>query len=117
MGLKPGVTKVTGTGSGNDVWVMLDAGAHQMLDFTDAGMASTFRQSIPDLERVMGQLISHLTMSGCGINFVEIADGVFQQETSRLLTSKAFRELIDVVLLAAGDAMGAAQGVRTLQEA
>ena len=36
-GVRAGVTKVTGTGSGGDYWVMLDAGAHRMLDFTDAG--------------------------------------------------------------------------------
>ena len=51
LGARPGATKVTGTGSGNDYWVMLDAGAHQMLDFTDVGLASTYLQPITLLER------------------------------------------------------------------
>lgn len=116
VGVRPGATKVTGTGSGNDYWVMLDAGAHMMLDFTDAGLASSFRQPIPVLEDVMAQLVGHLTLGGCGLNLVEIADGVFQQENRRLLTSPIVHDLIDVVVLAASDAMGAAQGVRSLTE-
>jgi hypothetical protein len=116
IGVKPGSTKVTGTGSGNDYWVMLDAGAHRMLDFTDAGLASTFRQPIPVLESVMTQLVAQLSHAGCGVNFVEIADGVFQQENQMLLRSPIVHDLIDVVVLAASDAMGAAYGVSHLRE-
>lgn len=115
-GVRPGATKVTGTGSGNDYWVMLDAGAHMMLDFTDAGLAATFQQPIPTLERIMAQLVGHLTLGGCGLNLLEIADGVFQQENRRLLVSPLVHDLVDTVVLAASDAMGAAQGVRTLTE-
>lgn len=115
-GVRPGATKVTGTGSGNDYWVMLDAGAHMMLDFTDAGLAATFQQPIATLERAMAQLVGHLTLGGCGLNLVEIADGVFQQENRRLLVSPLVHDLVDTVILAASDAMGAAQGVRTLTE-
>ncbi|MDO5629075.1 MAG: hypothetical protein Q4G43_12210 [Mobilicoccus sp.] len=114
-GHRPGVTKVTGTGSGNDYWVMIDAGAHLMLDFTDAGLASTFRQPLPRLERAFAQLVSHLTLAGCRINFVEIADGIFQRETSALLRSATFHGLIDGVVLAASDAMGAAHGTQVMQ--
>lgn len=116
VGLDPGSVKVTGTGSGNDFWVMLDAGAHRMYDFTDAGLASTFRQPIPVLESAMTQLVAQLSLAGCGVNFVEIADGVFQQENRKLLTSPVVHELIDVVVLAASDAMGAAHGVSHLRD-
>ena len=116
VGMLPGSVKVTGTGSGNDFWVMLDAGAHRMFDFTDAGLASTFRQPIPVLESAMTQLVSQLSLAGCGVNFVEIADGVFQQENRMLLTSPVVHELLDVVVLAASDAMGAAHGVSHLRE-
>lgn len=116
MGARPGVTKVTGTGSGNDYWQMLDAGAHRMIDFTDAGLASTFMQPIPRLVDAMTQLVWNLTASGCGINFVEVADGVFQQETSTLLQSESFADIADAVVLAASDAMGAHTGVNFLRE-
>lgn len=117
VGMRPGVTKVTGTGSGNDYWCMLDAGAHRMFDFTDAGLASTFRQPLPVLERAFAQLVAHLWAANSGIVFVEIADGIFQQETSRLLRSATFDALIDGVVLAASDAMGAAQGVQWMTDA
>ena len=40
-GLRVGAAKITGTGSGHDPWLMRDAGALYVLDFTDAGYAST----------------------------------------------------------------------------
>lgn len=115
-GLKPGATKVTGTGSGGDFWVMIDAGAHEMLDFTDAGMSSTYRQPMPAVEQALVDLVGHLTASGSGVNLVEVADGALQQETSRLLDSQVFRDTVDVLVFAASDAMGAAAGVSRLQQ-
>ncbi len=114
-GYKVGATKVTGTGSGGDYWCMLDAGAHRMLDFTDGGMASTYLADIQDIEVMMRQLVAHLTTSGTDINLVEIADGVFQLETAQIIASAVFSELVDGVIFAAGDAMGAAMGVETLR--
>jgi hypothetical protein len=114
-GVRAGVTKVTGTGSGNDYWVMIDAGAHLMLDFTDAGLASTYRQPMHQVERTFVELLDHLTASGTDVNFVEIADGIYQRETSRLIESEVFRSSVDVVLFAAADAMGAAAGVAHLR--
>lgn len=110
-GVRAGVTKVTGTGSGGDYWVMIDAGAHRMLDFTDAGLASTYRQPMVQIEKTFVQLVDHLTESGTDINLVEVADGVYQRETARLIQSEVFRSTVDVVLFAAGDAMGATAGV------
>lgn len=115
-GLRPGATKVTGTGSGGDFWVMLDAGAHLMLDFTDAGMSSTYRQPLPVIERALEELVGHLTAADCGVNLVEIADGVLQQETGRLLESEVFRRTVDVIVFAAGEAMGAVAGVNRLRQ-
>lgn len=114
-GVRAGVTKVTGTGSGNDYWVMIDAGAHVMLDFTDVGLASTYRQPMARVERVFVELLDHLSASGTDVNFVEIADGIYQRETSRLIASPVFRSSVDVVVFAAGDAMGAAAGVAHLR--
>jgi hypothetical protein len=106
-GHRPGATKVTGTGSGGDYWVMLDAGVHRMLDFTDVGLASTYRVDFPVVERKAIELLDHLTVAGCGATVVEVADGLFQRETARLLESEAFRDRIDGIVIAAPDAMGA----------
>ena len=115
-GVAAGATKVTGTGSGGDYWVMLDAGAHRMLDFTDVGLASTYRQPISRVEKVVRQLVDHLTDSGTEVNFIEVADGVYQRETALLLTSKVFHTVVDAVVFAAGDAAGAVAGVGRLRE-
>lgn len=115
-GARPGATKVTGTGSGGDYWVMLDAGAHKMLDFTDVGMASTYRQPMSRVEEAMDLLVSHLSAAGSGINLVEIADGIYQRETSRLIRSETFRRNVDGIIFAAGDAGGALAGVTALTD-
>jgi hypothetical protein len=115
-GVRAGVTKVTGTGSGGDYWVMIDAGAHRMLDFTDGGLASTYRQPMSVIEETFVKLVDHLSDSGTDVNFVEVADGIYQQETARLIESETFRSVVDVVLFAAGDAMGAAAGVTHLRK-
>ena len=114
-GKRPGVTKVTGTGSGNDFWVQVDAGAHRMLDFTDAGFASTYRIPMHHLERIFVELVDHLAASDCGAILVEVADGIYQQETAQLIDSPAFRAVVDGVIFAAGEAMGAAKGVDHLR--
>jgi hypothetical protein len=114
-GHRPGATKVTGTGSGADYWVMLDAGAHRMLDFTDVGLASTYRVDMAIVERKAVELTGHLAHSRCGAIVVEVADGLFQGETARLIDSESFRSRIDGWILAATDAMGAVGGSVVLQ--
>ncbi|WP_142057045.1 DUF1611 domain-containing protein [Pseudarthrobacter sp. B4EP4b] len=114
-GVSVGATKATGTGSGNDYWCMLDAGAHMMLDFTDVGLASTYRQPMDVVEAKFAELINHLTNSGAAFNLVEVADGIYQDETSRLLESSVFRSMVDAVIFAAPDSMGAVAGVSHLK--
>ncbi len=112
---KPGATKVTGTGSGADYWAMVDAGAYLVADFTDAGLASTYRVPYDVVEANFVKLIDHLTNSGCTEIVVEIADGIFQRETARLMQSEVFRSYIDLVVFAAADSMGAVSGVDHLR--
>lgn len=113
-GLRVGATKVTGTGSGNDYWVMRDAGAHRMLDFTDVGLASTYLQPLPRVERKLVELITHLSEDQCDVIFVEVADGLYQKETNALIQAETFRQVIDGVIFAAGDSLGAVHGVGML---
>lgn len=109
-GLKVAATKVTGTGSGGDVWSMVDAGAARVLDFTDMGHASTAGLPHERIEAVALSLIAHSAAEGADVVVVEIADGVLQRETAALLAAPAFRAAIDGVLFAAGDALGAIGG-------
>jgi len=114
-GLRVGAAKVTGTGAGGDLWMMLDAGAEHALDFTDAGFASTYMTDTDDLVRIFRHLTDHLAVQGMDAIVVEIADGLLQRETAALLQTDEFRRSVHAMLFAAGDAMGAVQGVEWLQ--
>jgi Molybdopterin guanine dinucleotide synthesis protein B len=114
-GLRVGALKVTGTGSGGDLWRYHDAGAEWVLDFTDAGYATTFQVPVPDLERVASRLVDLVTQRGADVVVIEIADGIFQAETAALLMSPVVRLLLDGVLFAAGDALGAQAGAERLR--
>lgn len=116
-GHRPGVAKITGTGSGGDYWLMVDAGAHAVVDFTDAGYAATYKLSIPQIEYILQSLIAQLIGKGANIILIEIADGIFQEQNVELIRSPLFGQLVDKVIFAAGEAMGALMGIHTLQEA
>lgn len=115
-GYRVGAAKVTGTGAGGDVWSAWDAGADPVLDFTDAGLASTYRVPAERVERAALTLVGYLSESEADIIVLELADGLLQTETARLLESPRFASLIDGVIFAAGDALGAAAGVHWLNQ-
>lgn len=114
-GLRVGSAKVTGTGSGGDSWALLDAGAVPALDITTAGYVSTYRVGIDEVVGILDTLTSQLTVAGCEVAVLEVADGIFQDETAALLQTAAFAEAVDGVLFAAGDALGAVGGVARLR--
>jgi hypothetical protein len=109
-GMKVAAAKITGTGAGGDYWFMIDSGACPVLDFTDAGYASTFGLTTEDLEEVMQTLVAELASHQPDVIVLEIADGIFQHETANLLASDCFRQLVDRLLFTAGDATGALAG-------
>lgn len=111
---KVGVAKVTGTGAGGDIWAARDAGANPVFDFTDGGLPSTYQMPHDRIESVALNLLAHLSKSDAEIVVLELADGLFQAETARLLASPRFASLIDGIIFAAGDAMGATAGVQWL---
>jgi len=110
-----GAAKVTGTGAGGDAWLLRDAGAEPVLDFTSVGLASTYRCDEDVVLDSFHTLHSHLAASGADVAVIEVADGVFQRETAALIASSAFHETVDTVVFAAGDAMGALAGVEHLR--
>lgn len=114
-GFRVGAAKITGTGSGGDLWAMRDAGAIEALDFTDAGHASTFGTGIEDLSSIASTLLDRLAGAGADIAIVEIADGLLQSETAALVEMANAAGWFDGFVFAAGDAMGAAYGVSLLE--
>ena len=114
-GLRVGAAKVTGTGSGGDLWAMADAGAQTVLDFTDAGLASTYLAAPEQVRAVMHTLLDNLAATDVDAVVFEVADGLFQRETMELVKSADFANAVDAVVFAAGDAMGSAGGVQWLR--
>lgn len=114
-GKRVGAAKVTGTGAGGDYWQMQDAGACEVVDFTDAGHASTYQLAPQEIEKVLLRLLSHLGSQKTDVIVVEVADGILQAETTALLASPGFSYYCDKVVFAANDAMGAVAGVQWLQ--
>lgn len=114
-GFKVGVMKVTGTGSGGDLWHFLDAGATSAVDFTDAGYASTYRlrhQAVLNITQFLGNYSRNQNIDAL---VVEVADGLLQAETHALLVSPIFLSQFSGVLHAAVDAHSALFGVEFLQ--
>lgn len=113
-GLRVGAGKLTGTGACADTMLMLDAGAHAVLDFTDIGLATTYLAPLEAVEHSSEQIIAHLAAAHIDAIVLEIADGLYQAETAALLRSPRLRQLMSGLLFASPDAMGAAAGVHWL---
>ncbi|WP_430298481.1 DUF1611 domain-containing protein [Sinomonas sp. B1-1] len=116
-GLRVAAGKITGTGAGGDPRLFQDAGAVQVLDFTDYGYPTTFRLQAPEVRALAASMVSALAESGPEAIVVEVADGLYQGETRQLLNGPLLRTLVDTVLFAAGDAVGACAGVGVLRAA
>ena len=114
-GIRVAAAKVTGTGAGADRWSVTDAGASPVLDFTDAGVPSTFGLPQRQVESIFATLVANLADASPEVIVLEVADGLFQRETAALIDSDAFRCSVDAVVFAAGEAMGAKAGVEMLQ--
>lgn len=112
--LKVAAVKLTGTGSGGDCWLFEDSGADPVLDFTDAGFASTYNVPAAEIEAAGWRLLSVLFAAKPDFIVCEIADGIFQQETAALLRSAFLKEVTDSVIFAAGDPISAAAGAHLL---
>ncbi len=115
-GLRVGYTKVTGTGAGGDYWLLADAGAFPVLDFTDAGMATTYMASLEQIESALVTLMAHIAQEKVDAMVLEIADGVLQRETAALLQSPVLASLVGGVVMASQDSMGASAGVHWLRQ-
>lgn len=109
--------KITGTGAGNDRMIYHDAGAISVIDFTDFGYASTFKLNFAEIRALSINMINALAATGADTVIVEIADGIYQAETARLLRDQIFQDSVDHVVFSAVDALGARAGVQELRAA
>jgi hypothetical protein len=115
-GYRVGAAKVTGTGAPGDPSLFRDAGAATVLDFTDAGHATTNEVPLPTLLGIAQRLVARLADEGAEVVVLEVADGLLQEETAALIASHGFATLVDATVFAAADAMGAGAGAATLRQ-
>ena len=115
LGLKVAALKITGTGAFGDFNAFADTGCAVVADFTDAGLASTYRQPVARLLHGFQVLLSHAELQGAQVAVVEIADGIYQTETAQLLNAPYVKEQVDAVLFAAAEALSAVGGVGQLR--
>ncbi len=115
-GLRVAALKVTGTGSGGDLWFYEDAGAIHVGDFTDVGFATTYRAALGEVIDGADRLIADAAIRGADIIVMELADGLHQLETAALLSDPGFQQRLTGTLFAANDALSAQSGVAWLKE-
>jgi len=115
-GYRVAAVKATGTGAFGDFNAFRDAGVPIVVDFTDAGMASTYRQPLDRIEQGFDALVAHAAEQGADIVVAELADGIFQEETAELLRSSTIRDALSGIVLAASDAVGLVGGVSHLRQ-
>lgn len=104
--------KITGTGAGNDRMIYHDAGSDHVIDFTDYGYPTTFKLAMTHIRDLTINMVTDLTATGADVILVEIADGIYQTETYQLLRDEKFQAVVDQVVFAASDALGARTGVQ-----
>ncbi|MBK7951017.1 MAG: DUF1611 domain-containing protein [Deltaproteobacteria bacterium] len=115
-GQRVGYAKVTGTAAAGDPGLLRDAGAQLVLDFTDAGFASTYRLPSSTVVAIFEELVLHLVAAGADAIVIEVADGLLQRETEALLQSRTFRSRVNGVIFTAADSLGAVGGVQWLRD-
>ncbi|MGF1475526.1 MAG: DUF1611 domain-containing protein [Geminicoccaceae bacterium] len=106
--------KATGTGAFGDYNAYRDAGV-PVFDFTDAGMGTTYKMPMDRIEAGFETLVGTAAHQGADVVVVEIADGVFQQETAAILDRSRIKDRMNAIFFAAPDALGAVGGVNTLR--
>jgi hypothetical protein len=116
-GYRVAAIKATGTGAGNDLWIVRDAGADVVLDFTDGGLASTYLIPLHEIVAATKRLIHSAAQQGCEVAVVEVADGLQHLETAEVVQAEGLWLDCVGVIFAAYDSMGAKCGVDTLRAA
>lgn len=116
-GQRVSAAKLTGTAASKDVRSMYDAGAMEVLDFSDAGHASTAGITRDQLADVFQVIDSNLGQSHPDCVVYEIADGLVQRETEMLIQYLVTGNFVDAAIYACSDSLSVNAGVQWLREA
>lgn len=106
-GYRIAALKATGAADATHVHEFTDAGAAFVADFVDFGLPTTAHATIAQLEDGLDRLIAHAKARHCAFALVELADGLLQEPTRRLLARERANGAASQVVFAAPDAAAA----------
>jgi len=98
-----GVLKITGSCCAQHRETLRQHGAEWVVDFSDAGYASTYLLPSHELLGIFVSLTHHLNRQGATAILVEVAGPLKQRESRLLITSPLFRANVDGMLIAGED--------------
>ncbi|WP_271769507.1 P-loop NTPase family protein [Aquimarina algiphila] len=106
--------KLTGTVFNKDRMLAYDCGADIVSDFSEFGFPSTYLCSTTTIMDLYEGLLSDVAQADPDYVVIEIADGLYQQETKALLNHSLFTETIDHVILSCCDSLAIHSGIQML---
>jgi hypothetical protein len=113
-GLRVAAGKTTGVSLRRDILAMEDAGARQVLIFTDFGIVTTTPQNAP---RAARSVLTALAADRPDVIVIELGDGLLGlYGVDEILDDVPLRSSFSAVVLAASDPVAAWGGVRLLAE-
>jgi len=115
-GKKTAYIKLTGTVFNKDKMLCFDCGADYVSDFSELGFPSTYLCSLDTILDIYANLLAEVAKQQPDYLVIEIADGLFQKETSELIHHVPFTQTIDHVILSSEDSLGAATGFHILSQ-
>lgn len=113
-GHKVAYIKLTGTVFNKDKMLCFDCGADYVADFSDLGFPSTYLCSLATLLDVYESLLTDVEAMNPDYLVIEVADGLYQKETSALMNHLPFTESIDHVILSCGNSLAVHAGIELL---
>ena len=109
-------SKITGTANLKEILAFEDSGAVRSADFSSFGYPSTYRIGAEAAIDLFEKLDAQCGGNPDGYWVVEIADGIFQEETAALLSHPGLRDRIFRLVFSARDACGALGGIQVLRD-
>jgi hypothetical protein len=114
LGFNVAACKATGVSLRRDILTMEDAGAADTMIFSDLGIVTTTAENGPALTR---SLLTGLAKRKPEVIVLELGDGLLgAYGVEAILSDKAIREALTVVILCANDPVSAWGGARILRE-
>ena len=114
LGLHVAACKATGVSLRRDILTMEDAGASETMIFSDLGIVTTTAENGPALTRA---LLSGLAASKPDVIVLELGDGLLgAYGVEAILSDKAIRDALTVVILCANDPVSAWGGATILRD-